>query len=75
MPIYASNLGFVPLEPIKPEVVPSVPQVPEKSIQEQSSQVQVLSQTDIPTAQFDWMGSGLTNPLDCKYNLPLNFFK
>lgn len=27
----------------------------------------------VPAAQFDWTGSGLTNPLDCKYHITVVF--
>ncbi|KAJ8924099.1 hypothetical protein NQ315_006881 [Exocentrus adspersus] len=57
MPRFAANLGLAPLEPIKSEMPTSVL----KSSPSTSSQP---SNSDIPSAQFDWNGSGLVNPLD-----------
>lgn len=52
MPRFAANLGFSPLEPIKPSGVPGT--------------ASSNSSNEIPAAQFDWNSSGLTNPLDGK---------
>lgn len=60
MPRFAANLGLTPLEPIRTEIPPCA----QKSSPSTSSQP---SSSDIPSAQFDWNGSGLVNPLDCKY--------
>ncbi|XP_018578456.1 uncharacterized protein LOC108916643 [Anoplophora glabripennis] len=57
MPRFAANLGLTPLEPIKTEISPCTL----KSSPSTSSQP---SSSDIPSAQFDWNGSGLVNPLD-----------
>lgn len=61
MPIFASNLSSQPLEPVKTEI--SSPQVPPLS----PSTVTKSMPADIPTAQFDWKGSGLENPLESKF--------
>lgn len=58
MPIFAANLSLQPLEPIKSEplinqALPSSPSVSKKPLQ-----------PEIPTAQFDWKGAGLENPLE-----------
>ncbi|KAG4075651.1 hypothetical protein HA402_003476 [Bradysia odoriphaga] len=52
MPRFAANLGFSPLEPMKPS-----------SVSGPSSSVT----NEIPAAQFDWNSSGLTNPLDASH--------
>lgn len=60
MPRYAATLGYTPLEPMKstdlltPTLVESSSQIPSSS----------STQAEIPSAQFDWVGSGLTNPLE-----------
>ncbi|XP_037026037.1 uncharacterized protein LOC119067263 [Bradysia coprophila] len=52
MPRFAANLGFSPLEPMKPSNVSG----PSSSVT-----------NEIPAAQFDWNSSGLTNPLDASH--------
>lgn len=59
MPKFAANLSAAPLEPVKSEILTPTPANVSFSTP--------TSQSDIPTAQFDWSGSGLTNPLDCEY--------
>ncbi|KAF5292934.1 hypothetical protein FQA39_LY13814 [Lamprigera yunnana] len=56
MPRYAATLGFAPLEPMKSDGN-------NKTNSEASSHI-VAEQTEIPKAEFDWVGSGLTNPLE-----------
>lgn len=51
MPRFAANLGFSPLEPMKPSAV-------------SGSSSNSSATNEIPAAQFDWNSSGLTNPLD-----------
>jgi hypothetical protein len=63
MPRFAANLGLTPLQPVKTEILTPIP-VQNVSSPSNSSQKNSI---DIPTAQFDWSGSGLINPLDCKY--------
>lgn len=60
MPRFA---GLTPLEPVKTEILTPTP-VQNVSSPSNSSQKET---SDIPTVQFDWNGSGLVNPLDCKY--------
>lgn len=60
MPKFASNLGYTPLEPQKSEVIP---------VQPNNSNNEVPQSQEVPDAKFDWNGSGLVNPLDCKYFL------
>ncbi|CAH1955323.1 unnamed protein product [Acanthoscelides obtectus] len=58
MPRFAANLTMEPLEPIKTECAsPSL----HKSAPLLNPQPPV---PEVPSAQFDWSGSGLTNPLD-----------
>lgn len=54
MPRFAANLGFSPLEPIKPSSVSGTT----------STNASVTN--EVPAAQFDWNSSGLVNPLDGK---------
>lgn len=60
MPIFASNLGLQPLEPIKSEI----PLTQATSLSPSISRKSVP--TEIPSAQFDWKGAGLENPLESK---------
>lgn len=53
MPRYAATLGFAPLEPVKSDVHPNI-----------EADQELGQQTDIPSAEFDWVGSGLVNPLE-----------
>lgn len=65
MPKYAANLGLTPLEPVKSSDIAST-----ASVHNGTSNIVDSSTTapvEIPSAQFDWNGSGLINPLDCKY--------
>nr|CAH7768263.1 unnamed protein product [Callosobruchus chinensis] len=58
MPRFAANLTMEPLEPVKTECVsPSL-------YKSNPSCTQQPLTPEIPSAQFDWSGSGLTNPLD-----------
>lgn len=56
MPLYACNLGLQPLEPTKTDLQTTSthlsPTIQPKTVTE-----------EIPSAQFDWKGSGLENPL------------
>ncbi|KAJ6639127.1 Torso-like protein, partial [Pseudolycoriella hygida] len=54
MPRFAANLGFSPLEPIKPNGTSGA--ISNSSVS-----------SEIPAAQFDWNSSGLTNPLDASH--------
>lgn len=62
MPIFASNLSLQPLEPVKTEIISS--QAPSLSSSTSKSMT-----AEIPSAQFDWKGSGLENPLESKFFL------
>lgn len=68
MPIFAANLSLQPLEPIKSDVVSPQPPPLSPSITTKSVQ------PEIPSAQFDWKGSGLENPLESKYPISLSYF-
>lgn len=50
MPRYAATLGHTPLQPVKSDG----PSSTDESVQP----------TEIPSAEFDWVGSGLVNPLE-----------
>lgn len=58
IPRYAATLGFTPLEPVKSETHNA------SNGETTSSHSEVVEQTEIPLAEFDWVGSGLTNPLE-----------
>lgn len=62
MPNFAANLGSSPLEPIKSET--TLQPIPSPTI----LPVVANSDTNIPSAQFDWNESGLANPLDSVKN-------
>lgn len=66
MPKFAANLGVTPLQPVKSSDI-IAPQTGTTNAAELNSSSS--TQIDIPSAQFDWNGSGLINPLDCKYYL------
>ncbi|KAB0804008.1 hypothetical protein PPYR_00978 [Photinus pyralis] len=53
MPRYAATLGYAPLQPVKSDG-PSGADVANESVQP----------AEIPSAEFDWVGSGLVNPLE-----------
>ncbi|KAK9869130.1 hypothetical protein WA026_002885 [Henosepilachna vigintioctopunctata] len=61
IPIFAANLCSTPLEPIKSEVICSPsPHKPKETLDVDRFKLS----TDVPLAEFDWSGAGLTNPLD-----------
>lgn len=63
VPRFAANLGFSPLEPVRaPEILPSAPPpaAPPCTTSEEEETV--------PDAHFDWVSSGLTNPLDSSHS-------
>lgn len=65
MPRFAANLGFSPLEPMKP--TSSTAGIDPSSIPNQTSTAANVGSAvvpEVPAAQFDWNSSGLVNPLD-----------
>lgn len=60
MPRFAANLGFTPLEPLKPGDVSCLRPMPAVAAEPRHRAA------DVPAAQFDWTGAGLVNPLDGK---------
>lgn len=70
MPRFAANLGFSPLEPVKPTTTTN----PRENENKESTvsalpnsftfQTKTAQSIDVPAAQFDWNSSGLVNPLD-----------
>ncbi|XP_036363318.1 A-agglutinin anchorage subunit isoform X2 [Octopus sinensis] len=71
VPIFAANLGLLePSKVISGELMkPSsnlVPSLPQETLIDtnRTDQCDSLRQVDIPPVQFDWTGSGLTNPLE-----------
>lgn len=67
MPRFAANLGFTPLEPMKPAVGSAVLQpTPVGAVSVRPT----AAVPDVPAAQFDWSGAGLVNPLDGKLRQP-----
>ncbi|KRT83599.1 hypothetical protein AMK59_3664 [Oryctes borbonicus] len=67
MPKYAANLGLTPLEPVKSTDLASTSAQFGNSNPIEAN-CPATAQGDIPSAQFDWNGSGLINPLDCTQN-------
>ncbi|KAF2897122.1 hypothetical protein ILUMI_09043 [Ignelater luminosus] len=68
MPRYAATLGFTPLEPVKSETLAQTStESPAISASSHIPFNESVQQSDIPSAQFDWVSSGLTNPLESKY--------
>lgn len=59
MPRFAANLGFTPLEPMKPTAATILRPT-------QAVRATQPPPIDVPAAQFDWSGAGLVNPLDGK---------
>ncbi|XP_054261156.1 uncharacterized protein LOC128985564 isoform X2 [Macrosteles quadrilineatus] len=74
VPRFAANLSCGPLEPIKasePPITSISPSTTTTTIV--STSAIFTTQEIVPDAHFDWVGSGLTNPLDClktTLNLP-----
>ncbi|XP_055381139.1 putative uncharacterized protein DDB_G0282133 isoform X1 [Condylostylus longicornis] len=66
MPKFASNLGFTPLEPLKPAKVDSKSQQLSNSVISNSCNG-TNKHNPIPDAEFDWNSSGLINPLDASH--------
>ncbi|XP_055686035.1 uncharacterized protein LOC129791723 isoform X2 [Lutzomyia longipalpis] len=58
MPRFAANLGFSPLQPMKPGASSSTHRV------EGSDKLTSIAPSEVPAAQFDWTSAGLVNPLD-----------
>lgn len=62
VPRFAANLGFSPLQPMRPAsnggVLKPTPA---------TSTVVTTAGGEVPVAQFDWDGSGLVNPLHGKW--------
>lgn len=77
MPRFAANLGFTPLEPMKPTDVSCLRPTPVAPVERNSNGSSSSSGNsggfrsqlgpDVPVAQFDWSGAGLVNPLDGKF--------
>ena len=63
MPRFAANLGFNPLEPLKPVKLGTsvVGSEPTTSIYNHKTGT---VRTEVPAVEFDWNTSGLVNPLD-----------
>ncbi|XP_021936223.1 aftiphilin isoform X2 [Zootermopsis nevadensis] len=57
VPRFAANLGFSPLEPVQASHRSPTPMEPSGELPSEEAVV--------PAAQFDWINSGLVNPLDC----------
>uniref|UniRef100_A0A1B0D627 Aftiphilin clathrin-binding box domain-containing protein n=1 Tax=Phlebotomus papatasi TaxID=29031 RepID=A0A1B0D627_PHLPP len=71
MPRFAANLGFSPLQPMKPGPGASSTSSSAPNQQRDGSEMVALPATgggggisEVPAAQFDWTSSGLVNPLD-----------
>ncbi|XP_059621861.1 aftiphilin isoform X2 [Phlebotomus argentipes] len=60
MPRFAANLGFSPLQPMKPGAGASSA----FSMSQTRSDAASAGVTEVPAAQFDWTSAGLVNPLD-----------
>lgn len=66
MPRFAANLGFGPLEPLKPTkfTADTSSSRNSKATSSGSSEKPSTSTNDVPAVKFDWNSSGLVNPLD-----------
>lgn len=70
MPRFAANLGFTPLQPLKPTMGANGILIPTPAPAASISSVPAAVVTsDVPAAQFDWDSSGLVNPLHGKWRL------
>lgn len=73
MPRFAANLGFSPLQPMKPTSVTSTnpPSGVLKPVVGGGAAAAAMSSTaggaEVPAVQFDWDSSGLVNPLHGKW--------
>lgn len=63
MPRFAANLGFSPLQPMKPTMAGSTGILKPIQATTATSQGSVMTAGEVPAAQFDWDSSGLVNPL------------
>lgn len=61
VPRFAANLGFIPLEPMQASHSSVTPQEPAKEL---ATEEAATEETVVPAAEFDWINSGLVNPLD-----------
>jgi len=61
VPRFAANLGFSPLEPMQASRSSVTPQEPVKEL---ATEEAAAEETVVPAAEFDWINSGLVNPLD-----------
>lgn len=68
MPRFAANLGFTPLEPMRPTSEHGLlrPTPAAGGVASGGRPAPPSSVLDVPAAQFDWSGAGLVNPLDGK---------
>lgn len=66
MPRFAANLGYNPLEPLKPGTSQNQINIASNKTKGTTSNEPILA--EVPAAQFDWNSSGLVNPLDGKIN-------
>lgn len=70
MPRFAANLGFSPLQPMRPTVVATATGTGTLKPMPVGSATGggVVAVGDVPAASFDWDSSGLVNPLhgECK---------
>lgn len=78
MPRFAANLGFSPLEPMKPTSMAPNTAPAASSVSSAATTSMAATRTgpttDVPAVQFDWNSSGLVNPLDgMKIYFPLFF--
>lgn len=75
MPKFASNLGFSPLEPLKPVPLNGGPTGGGGQMMT-SGKGETLKRfgNEVPAVQFDWNSSGLVNPLDGMRYLSKIFF-
>lgn len=72
MPRFAANLGFSPLQPMKPAVNTGILKpTPATGAIKMGVNSGLPVTGDVPVAQFDWDSSGLVNPLhgECTYRL------
>lgn len=74
MPRFAANLGYNPLEPLKPTTVdPSQSAIYASNKSKGAMPRDEHLVAEVPAAQFDWNSAGLVNPLDGKPDIFVAF--
>lgn len=67
MPRFAANLGFNPLQPLKPTTTSEQQPNSNTIVNHRNISTTLKPESvtnEVPAAQFDWNSAGLVNPLD-----------